>query len=176
MINGEIFYIKDKQIFKKHNGTLRLVGKPIDIAKKAKEKGIQLLHMIDLDAQKGMRINFDVYDKLTYFINIEIEGVSDEEFIDRLLGINARVVFTLPTKLELMKWKNKNRLLVGKISANSKAFTDIELGGIDDVHDVILENVDDRLLKLLKGKRIIVYERDLEKIKNKKMIFAVLNE
>lgn len=171
MLNARMFYIKDKQAFTKEEGVLRLAGKPYELAKEAKKENIALLHLIDLDAQKGLKTNFDVYDKLTYVINVEVEGVKDEGFIEKLLNIGVRVVFELPAKFDLKKWKAKKRLLIGKISGK-KSIQDVK--EIEDVYDVIIENADTSLLKQLKDKRILVYEKDLNQIRNKKAIFAVI--
>lgn len=171
MLNARMFYIKDKQAFRKEEGVLRLAGNPYELAREAKKEGIALLHFIDLDAEKGLKTNFDVYDKLTYVINVEVEGVKDEDFIEKLLDIEARVVFELPTELNLKKWKAKKRLLVGKISGK-QSIEDIK--EIEDVYDVIIENPHPSLLEQLKDKRILVYEKDLNQIRNKKAIFAVI--
>src|SRR3990167_2673438 len=126
MLKAKLVYLKDKQFFEKV-GTLRLVGKPIETAKKLKDQGFELLHIIDLDAQRGIETNFDVYDKLTYLMHVQVE-CDREEFIERLLGINARVVIILPTKLDLKKFKDKNRLLVGKINIrHNRIFINISL-------------------------------------------------
>jgi uncharacterized protein related to proFAR isomerase len=170
MIRGKVFWIKEKQAFIKENSTLRLIGKPFDIAKKAKDDGIKIIHIVDLDAQKGLKTNFDVYDKLTYIINIEVEGVKDEEFIKKLLGINARVVIDLPTSLDLEKFKERSSLLVGKVSSN------ITAKDLENVKDVIIEPYNEKLVELAKnaGKRIIVYNNDYKKMENKEIVFAVL--
>ncbi len=156
MLKAKLIYIKDKQVFEK-NATLRLVGKPLDVAKKLKEEGIELLHIIDVDAQKGLETNFDVYDKLTYLINIELECES-EKFVERLLCINARVVIALPTKLNLKKFADKKRLLVGKIEGDYD-------GSADDVYDLIIENATLASVKKFSKlkKRVLVYKKDYKK-------------
>lgn len=179
MLYGKIFFIKDKQAFKKEEGVLRLIGKSIEVAKKAKEDGATLIHFIDLDAQKGLNTNFDVYDKLSYIVNIEVEGVKDDEFVVKLLSINVRVVFELPTPPDSSslntwkeKFKEKPRLLVGILAG-----TDV-VDSVSFVHDVILPNPNPELVSKLKklGKRIIVYKKDYEKMKNKRVAFLVLND
>ncbi|MFN7088852.1 MAG: hypothetical protein ACK4NX_03515, partial [Candidatus Paceibacteria bacterium] len=72
--------------------------------KKEKRRNTKLLHIVDLDAKKALTTNFDVYDKLTYFINIEVDGISNSKFMEKLLEINARVVVELPTAINLKKW------------------------------------------------------------------------
>ncbi len=172
MISGKIIFIKDKQAFTKEKGVLRLIGNPITTTKRLKEQGITLLHIIDIDAQKGLKTHFDIYDKLTYLINIEVDEIKNVEFIEKLLEINARVVLRLPTKLDLKKWKDKIGFLVAKL----KDIKDIK--GIGAVRDVILENPNELLVAELKKlkKRIIIYKKDYEKIKNKRAIFLVLED
>lgn len=187
MIKAKLYYIKEKQAFKKDEGVLILIGKPIDIAKKAKNEGATLIHIIDLDAQTGSKANFDIYDKLTYMVNIEVEGPTDPVFIEHLLSINARVVIQLPTKLDLNKWKEKMPLLVGRITGGTNKIADEykteDVPGIEQVQDIIIENADAELMEKLAatGKRIIIYKEDYEKIetvkkneKIKKLVFAVL--
>ncbi len=146
-----LIYLKDKQAFIKSGTTMRFIGKPIDIAKKMKAEGSVLLHIIDLDAKKGSESNFDVYDKLTFFINIEVECGETERFIKRLLEIKARVVVDLPSKINLGKFKGHKRLLVGKIK---KGYT----GDAEEVFDIILEEPTEKLVSKFKDRRLIVYE------------------
>jgi len=171
MLRAKFIYIKEKQAFSKEDGILKLMGKPIDIAKQWKKEGNELLHVIDLDALKGMKTNFDIYDKLTYLMHVEIECGENEEFIEQLLKINARVVIHLPTKIDLKKFSKKKRLLVGKI------FVDYE-GDVDPVNDLIIENADlESVTKYSKmKKRVLVYKKDFSKEmeKMKELIFAVI--
>ncbi len=150
MIKIPLIYLKDKQAFAKRNGVMRLLGNPVEIARRLKGEGYILIHIVDLDAKEGMETNFDVYDKLTYFINIEVECGEREHFIERLLGIKSRVVLELPTKIDLKKWEEHKRLLVGKIGKN---YT----GNAEEVHDLILEEPTERLLSLFGDRRLIVY-------------------
>ena len=160
-----LIYLKDKQAFTKQKGVMRLLGNPVEIAKKFKEEGYILLHIIDLDAEKGMETNFDVYDKLTCFINIEVE-CNKEHFIGRLIKIKSRVVVQLPSELNLKKWKENKRLLVGKIGKDyhEKA---------EEVHDLILEEPTDELFRKFKEKRLIVYENYKGKEKVWGIIFSL---
>lgn len=148
-----IIYIKDKQAFTKKNGVLRLLGNPVHIVREMAKQGTKLIHMIDEDAKKGVATNLDVYDKLTYFINVEVECGEHESIVEKLLGMKARVVLRLPTKLDLNKWKEKERLLVGIVGPDYK-------GNANGVHDVILEQADEEKVKrfLELGKRVIVHE------------------
>ena len=169
MLKAKIIYLKEKQAFSKDDGMMRLLGRPIDIAKKMKEEGMELLHVIDLDAMAGVETNFDIYNKLTYLMHIEVECGETEKLIEKLLKINARVVVELPTKkLDLKKYKNKERLLVGKIDAGFE-------GNVEDVYDLIIEDANfDSVKKFSKmKKRILVYRKYCKK-EMEKLIFAVL--
>ncbi|MBI2079961.1 hypothetical protein HYT84_04285 [Candidatus Micrarchaeota archaeon] len=144
----QLIYVKDKQAFVKEEGVLRLIGKPIELANKWKKEGIKLIHIIDLDASLGSSTNFDLYNSLTYLINIQVEGVKDEKLLEKLLSIGARVVVSLPTKIDLRKFEDKKKLLVGKINAVTNT---------ESVHDLILESESKEILELAKGRRLIVF-------------------
>jgi len=171
MIKAKLIYIKDKQVFAKENSTLRLIGKPIEIAKKLNKEGFELLHIIDLDAQKGLETNFDVYDKLTYFLHIQVEIGKESALLEKLLKINARVVVNLPTKFDLKKVAKNKSLLVGKIKNDYKGTKDDE----DYVQDILIENATLETIKKLSiaGKRILLYKKDFSK-DMEKFVFAVI--
>lgn len=155
MLQAKLLYLKDKQAFTKENGLLRLLGKPIDIAKQWKKDGIGLLHIIDLDALKGLGTNFDVYDKLSYIMHVEVECGEHPTFIEKLLTINTRVVLSLPSKLDLEKFTDNRRSLVGKISPDFD-------GSTEQVHDLLIENATlQSVQKFAKsGKRVLIYKKD----------------
>jgi len=161
------FFIKDKQAF---DSSMRFLGKPIDMCKRLKKEGIKLVHIIDRDALKVMENNFDVYDHLTQFINIDIEIAPKEEWVIKLLTIKARVVIGLPCAADLKKFKEK-KLVVGKIAPD---FCD----DVSMVHDLIIDCADDNcIIKFHKtGKRLIVYDSDYQKLEtdNQKLIWGVL--
>lgn len=152
-----LFYLRDKQAFTKKEGVLSLAGKPLDIAKELKKEGVVLIHFVDLDALSGLSKNFDVYGSLTFFINVEVECAPRPELITRLLSFKCRVV--LPPDAPVSDYREK-KLLVAKVPKSYAG----EAGGF---HDVILEDADkdaaDKFGKL--GKRIIIYEKDREKVK-----------
>ncbi len=160
-----LIYLKDKQAFLKHKGTMRLIGNPVETARKLKDKGYILIHIVDLDAENGMETNFDVYDKMTYFINIEVECGRNERFIGRLLKIKSRVVVGLPSKIDLKKWSGDRRLLVGRIG---KDYT----GKAEDVHDLILEEPEKEMFSRFADKRLIVYSSYKGKEKAWGVIFS----
>lgn len=169
MIRAKLIYLRDKQAFEK-DGVLRLLGKPVTVAKELKTQGIDLLHIVDLDALKGLATNFDVYDKLTYIMHVEVECVEDMQLIGKLLEINARVVVTLPArKLDLKNFAGKERLLVGKITSGYA-------GNAPDVHDVLIEDATlglaDKFSKL--KKRVLVYRKDYKK-EMEKLVFGIID-
>ncbi|MEM2908593.1 MAG: hypothetical protein QW590_03550 [Candidatus Bilamarchaeaceae archaeon] len=155
-----VIYIKDKQAFEKYAGTLRLLGSAPEIARELSKK-YRLLHVVDLDLKGGSLANFDIYDKLTYFIHIQVE-CSNESAARRLLQLNARIVVELPTKLPLEEW-NK-RLLVGIVSGDEDAAL---------VHDVIIRNPSKEKIDKYRsqGKRIMLYENEWDQ---KEDIWAVI--
>jgi hypothetical protein len=153
-----LFYLRDKQAFTKKEGVLRLEGKPLDLARDLQAQGIRLIHFADLDALSGNSRNFDIFSGLTFFINIQVECAPKEEMITKLLDLKCRIV--LPPETPVAKYKEK-RLLVAKIPQGYS-------GSAEGFHDVILENADQTAAKKFEalGKRIIVYEKDKNKVKN----------
>jgi len=148
MIRIPLVYLKDKQFYVKHKRILRLMGNAVETAKRLSRE-YRLIHIVDLDLKNGSTANFDTYDKMTYFVNIEVECIENKGFVERLLKLKSRAVLDLPTKLDLGKWKKHERLLVGKITAG---YT----GNAEGVHDVIIEKTEDA--EKFRGKRIIAYE------------------
>jgi uncharacterized protein related to proFAR isomerase len=165
ILSAPRIYIQGKKAYRKDLGTLRPMGSAIKVAKKLRERlGTELLHIIDLDAMKGNKSNYDIYDHLTFIMYIQVEVRPDPKMINPLLDMGARVVIELPTKLDLKQFADKKRLLVGKIAPNYK-------GSLDDVFDVYLDGESERKLKELqkKKKRVLVNKR--QNAKNKK-VFA----
>lgn len=160
-------FLRDKQAFRKEGGIMKLMGKPLDYAKEQKGSGCKLIHIVDLDAQKGMQNNLDVYNNLTYIINVEVECAPEQGMITRLLNLKCRVV--LPPDADIGGMREK-KLLVAKVPDGYHG----DAGGF---HDVILESATEagvsRFLKL--GKRVIIYEKDEGNIKNKKSLFGIIS-
>ena len=167
MIKAKLIYLKDKQFFEKTSGMMRLIGKPIETAKKLKERGFELIHIIDVDAQRGTETNFDVYDKLTYIMNIELE-CENEKFMHRMLEMNVRFVIQLPANIDLKKFSDKKRRLVGKLDAHYN-------GSVNDVYDLLIENANSESVKKYStlGRRILVYKKDFTK-EMEKFVFGVI--
>ncbi|MCI0503400.1 hypothetical protein L0Y65_01670 [Candidatus Micrarchaeota archaeon] len=163
-----LIYLRDKQAFRKEGGMLRLIGKPLDFAKDAKKSGCQLIHIIDTDALSGLQNNLDVYDGLTYIINVEVECAPSPVIVMKLLSLKCRVV--VPPSADIASMKEK-KLLVAKIPAGYG-------GDADGFHDVILEDADDSAVMRFAtlGKRVIIHEKDENKMsgKTKGKIFGII--
>jgi hypothetical protein len=148
-----LIYVREKQAFRKDDGAMRLLGKPVDVAKRLKEQGHKLLHIVDQDALKGLSTNLDIYDALTYFINVQVECAPDDTLVKKLLSLKCRVVLQ-PSGLDLSGIKER-KLLVARIRRGSEK-------PLDDFHDVIIEDADDASVKRCRslGKRVMVFEKD----------------
>lgn len=120
-----------------------------------------------MDAQKGLQNNLDVYNNLTYVINVEVECAPVPTIITHLLNLKCRVV--LPPSADIRSMREK-KLLVAKIPAGYD-------GDAEGFHDVVLENASgpevSRFVRL--GKRVIIYEKDEGKIKNRKELFGIIS-
>ncbi|MFH0737654.1 MAG: hypothetical protein V1827_03810 [Candidatus Micrarchaeota archaeon] len=164
-----VYFIKDKQAFERKGGSLSLAGKPLDLAKRLKGEGVVLMHLIDTEALNGMPNNLDVYNGLTYIINVQVECAPKDSLVKKLLSLGCRVV--LPPSFDATPYKEK-KLLVAKIP---KGYDGEAVG----FHDVILEDADEkemgRFTKL--GKRIIIYEKDHAKLGtgNRKLPWGVIS-
>lgn len=161
MIRGLRLLVRDKTAFREEGGVLRQVGKPMDILHNIPE-GVKILHIVDLNAKAGNATNLDLYDKMTYAVNIEVEVAAKEEMLKKLFALKARAVLDLPCRLDLEKLGKNKRLLVGRITKDERS---------GDVFDYYLETEDLELVKEIAEaakKRILVYsktlnEKDLEK-------------
>jgi len=148
MLKIPLVTIKDKQALDERG--LRLLGKPVDVVKDLRDQGAKLIHIVDKDALRGMATNMDVYDKLTYLINVEVECAPARDLVLRLLSLRCRVVLRPPVPFDLGVIEEK-RLLVARVG---KGYT----GSLSGFHDVILDDADkpsvQRMAKL--GLRVIV--------------------
>ena len=95
-MKGKRFILKDKLFFSLHGGVKKLEGNAVSVAKSL--KGIELLHIIDEDLLRFPRVvkNLDVYDKLTYFIHVQVEvpDGATESVLRSLLERNVRIVLS----------------------------------------------------------------------------------
>lgn len=164
MLEIPLILIRHKQVFKA--GMLSMLGKPVDVAKKMKSEGCTLIHIVDEDALSGNSSNLDIYDHLTYFINVEVECAQKEEIVQRLLSLKCRVVLVPPLLPALSGFREK-KLLVAKVSA---AYA----GDLEGFHDVIVAGADDAAVERFAamGKRVIVYRDDFEKLGAKAKVMA----
>ncbi|MEW6722002.1 MAG: hypothetical protein AB1324_01955 [Candidatus Micrarchaeota archaeon] len=155
-----VIFLKDKQAFSSVGGRMRLLGKPIDVARGLKEEGFVLIHITDMDALKGQPTNLDVYDALTFFINVQVECAPRDEIVKKLLSLKCRVVLPPDSPLGVSGYREK-KLLVARIP---KGYG----GDAEGFHDVILDEADPASVKRFEslGKRIIINENDSEKVKN----------
>lgn len=155
-------HVRDKQAFSAEGGMMRLIGKPVDVAKRWKEEGCKLIHIVDVDALNGTSNNLDIYDNLTFFINVEVECAPS--LATKLLTLKCRVVLP-PSAGPAVEGFKEKRLLVAKLPPGHPVDKD-ELAAF---YDVILEQADElsveKLLSL--GKRVIIYEKDKNKVKGK---------
>ena len=168
MISGLRMIIRDKLIFTEEQGSIRQLGKPMDILRRLAEE-TKLLHIVDMNALNGNMTNFDVYDHMTYALNIEVECAPREEQVKKLIARGARAVFRLPCALDLSAFGKNRRLLVGKTNG-----TDTN----DDVFDYYIESEDIKIVeKVCKLKRTIVYSKTLEeKAVEKAGAFALIRD
>ena len=157
MLDIPLILIKHKQVFRQD--MLTLLGKPIDVAKKMKADGRTLIHIVDEDALSGNSSNLDIYDHLTYFINVQVECAPKEDILRKLLSLKCRVV--LPPSAQVSGFREK-KLLVAKVQRDYA-------GGLEGFHDVIVEDADDAAVERFAamGKRVMVYSKDLEKLGSK---------
>ncbi len=160
-----LIYVQGKKAYRKDLGTLRPMGSAIKIAKKLREKlGTELLHIVDLDAIKGKKTNYDIYDHLTFLMYVQVEVRPDPKIVGPLLDMGARVVIELPTKLDLKQYASKKRLLVGKITPKYK-------GSLDDVFDIYLDGDSHaKVTELQRKKRRVLV--NLNQNKKSKNVFA----
>ena len=162
MLEIPILLIKHKQVFKPD--MLTLMGKPIDVAKRLKAGGCRLIHIIDEDALSGSTSNLDIYDHLTYFINVQVECAPKEEIVQKLLSLKCRVVLAPPLPSALLRFREK-KLFVAKVKGGYSGGA----AGLEGFHDVVVQDADDAAVARFAamGKRVIAYQKDMEKLGKK---------
>jgi hypothetical protein len=145
-----LFYVKGKRAFRKELGSLRPLGNAPRLVRSLSDQ-YSLFHIIDLDALKGNRTNFDVYDHLTYFTHVQVELKPDPSLIAPLLEMDVRIVLPLPTKLDLSQFSSKKNFLLGKVSPSYE-------GSFEGLREILLDGKDDLLARriLSEGKRLFV--------------------
>jgi len=144
------FFLKGKQAFRKDMGSMRLLGNAAQLVRSLSDE-YALFHVVDLDALKGNKSNFDLYDHLTYFTHVQVECKPDSKLISALLKMEARVVVELPSALDFEKFGKKKTLVIGKVKPGfSESFPPIR--------EILLDGKDDELAKrvLNEDKRLFV--------------------
>jgi phosphoribosylformimino-5-aminoimidazole carboxamide ribotide isomerase len=94
---------------------------PVSQARYFKEKGAELIHVVDLDgAFEGNTANFEVISKIRQSVDIDIEvggGIRSKEVVEKYLsiGVNRLIVGTLALKDEFVPLANEygKNLVVG---------------------------------------------------------------
>ena len=69
--------------------------KPLEIAKKWKDAGADMIHLVDLDATLGIGSNLEIIESIANEISIPIQvagGLRDESKIVKVLGFASRIV------------------------------------------------------------------------------------
>ncbi len=169
MIKGIRMIIRDKTAFMKEKGILRRIGKPMDILNNI-PKDVKLIHIIDLNVKTGNTTNFDLYNHMTYKINIEVETPAKEEIIKKLFAVKARAVLKLPCTIDLKKFAENIRLLVGIVKEKERE---------ENVFDYYTETNNIKFIKTLvkTEKRVFVYSNELgEKEAEDTGMFALIQD
>jgi hypothetical protein len=158
LLDIPLFILKDKQVFSRKGGAMHLLGKPLSLAKDLKAEGVKLIHIIDTEAMNGLPNNLDVYNNLTFIINVEVECAPKDVIVKKLLSLGCRVV--LPPTFDPSPYPKK-KLLVAKIPKGYK-------GDAEGFHDVVLEDADEKEVARFcaLGKRVIIYEKDEKNVKS----------
>ena len=170
MLNGLRIFVRDKTAFRMEEGVFRQAGKPMDILNKL-PADVKILHIVDLNAKDGNATNLDLYDHMTYKVNIEVETGGSEELVRKLLLMKARAVLDLPCALDLRKFA-ESRLLVGKIRDGK-----VEQG--ERFFDYYLESDDVKTVKALvkMGKRVFLHSERMPAGEAEKMrVFALIRD
>lgn len=165
MLEIPLILVRHKQVFR--GDMLTLAGKPVDVARRLKEEGAKLIHIVDEDALAGLSSNLDIYDDLTFFINVQVECAPDDALVKKLLSLKCRVVLP-PGRLDVSRYREK-KLLVAKVRAGHE-------GGLEGFHDVLLEDADDAAVARFSamGKRVMVYAKDLKKLKSPQAVWGAV--
>lgn len=145
-----VLCVKGKQAFREELGSLRLLGNAARLVRSLSDE-YALFHIIDLDALKGNRTNFDLYDHFTYFTHVQVEVKPEEKLISALLEMEARAVVDLPSSLDFEKFGKKKSLIIGMVKPGFA-------GPFPPIREIILDGKDDELARriLSEDKRLFV--------------------
>ena len=153
VIRFKLLYIRDKAVYQEKKGLLGYLGNALKVIKELSRE-YQGFHLIDLNLKNRNMHNFNIFDEITTFSYLQIDGKRnlEEHEIKRLYEINARVLF-YPKEKEIEKLK-------GVIK---KSFSLLYVNQLNKDNDDMLKLFKDVLIE---KKELIPY---LEK--NKKRIF-----
>ena len=120
--------------------------KPLEIAKKWKDAGADMIHLVDLDATLGIGSNLEIIESIANEISIPIQvagGLRDESKIVKVLGFASRIV------LGTIAFENKE-ILKKILSKFGKERIVISVDHIDGI--IVVEGWQKKTgIKLLKG-------------------------
>lgn len=152
MIRGKLVVLKQKQFFERKGGVLRLLG-PAGEAGKKLAKEYKVLHIIDMDAGSGKGANFDIYDSLTSFVNIQVECSGNSALAKRIYGLGGRVVIEVGDGID--RKLVKPNLTILKTAEPGGEEAEKDLGLVKDV--LVLGSTEEKLAMVKKaGKRAFV--------------------
>lgn len=118
---GAYLILKDKQFYRYDMKLLGGIDKVEDL-----KSEVTLLHIRDLDLERGKLKNLDVYDKLTYYIHVQVEIPKENNDIWQLIDLDVRLV-GIPEQIS-----NINKYKAIKI----KSVEDLSYG----IRDVVVED------------------------------------
>ncbi|MGV8176968.1 MAG: hypothetical protein ACP5NX_04155 [Candidatus Bilamarchaeaceae archaeon] len=153
MIHGKLLVLKQKQFFETKDGVLRLLG-PAGEAGKRLAREYKVLHIVDMDAKSGKGANFDIYDSLTSFVNIQVECAGNSALAKRLYGLGARVVIEAGDGLD--RSVVRQNLTVLKTAEPGGEEAEKDLGLVKDV--LVLGPTEGKLAAVKRaGKRVFIF-------------------
>lgn len=169
------FILKDKQAFELDG--ISLIGEPVAHTKNLFDQGFKLIHICDTAAIKGLSTNMDVYDKLTYFVNIQVECAPKKDLLSKLVSIRSRIVisdFSDSSLLVIRSFLENRKLFVAKVSKENSQKIDSLLSLFDEFY--LDFSADSEIISKIisKKKRVILTQSDYKKLKNKKEIFGII--
>jgi hypothetical protein len=169
------FILKDKQAFDLDG--ISLIGEPVAHTKNLFDDGFKLIHICDTGALKGLSTNMDVYDKLTYFVNIEVECFPKKDLLSKLVSIRSRIVvsdFSDSSLATIGSFSENKKLFIAKVSKEKSQKIDSLLPLFDEFYLDFYP--DSKTLEKISSnkKRLILNHSDYKNLKNKKGIFGII--
>jgi len=102
---------------------------PVEVAKKWKSQGAEILHLVDLSAALGQKDNLEVISKILEEVDIKIEvggGIRDQKKAEKLISLGAERVIVGTKSLDgsflkkLIKSLGRDKVAVGADVINSQ--------------------------------------------------------